>query len=86
MKVQVEEGNILQINAERIKEEEHESDKWHYLERQRGGFVRRFRLPENAKMDKVKCALQNGVLTVEVPKKGPENSSDNVRNINIDVA
>ncbi|KAM7514639.1 hypothetical protein LguiA_004222 [Lonicera macranthoides] len=60
VKVQVEEGNILQISGERIKEQEDESDTWHHLERLRGCFVRRFRLPEDAKMDEVKCALQNG--------------------------
>ena len=31
-------------------------------------FLRRFRLPENAKLDQVKAGMENGVLTVTVPK------------------
>ncbi|PWA61462.1 HSP18.1B [Artemisia annua] len=47
VKVEVEEGRVLQIS---------------------GKFMRRFRLPENAKMEEVKATMENGVLTVTVPK------------------
>ncbi|MBA0819982.1 hypothetical protein Gohar_021745 [Gossypium harknessii] len=30
--------------------------------------MRRFRLPENAKMDQIKASMENGVLTVTIPK------------------
>ncbi|GJV81113.1 17.3 kDa class I heat shock protein [Tanacetum coccineum] len=30
---------------------------------------RRFMLPENAKMDQIKAAMENGVLTITVPKE-----------------
>ncbi|XP_065866610.1 17.6 kDa class I heat shock protein 3-like [Euphorbia lathyris] len=69
VKVEVEEGRILQISGERSKEQEEKNDKWHRIERRSGNFVRRFRLPENAKMDQVKAAMENGVLTVTVPKE-----------------
>ncbi|GFP80844.1 18.1 kDa class i heat shock protein, partial [Phtheirospermum japonicum] len=32
-------------------------------------FLRRFRLPGNAKLGEVKAAMENGVLTVTVPKE-----------------
>ncbi|KAF9665507.1 hypothetical protein SADUNF_Sadunf16G0130000 [Salix dunnii] len=68
VKVEVEEGRILQISGERGKEDEGKNDKWHRIERSSGKFLRRFRLPRNAKMDQVKASMENGVLTVTVPK------------------
>uniref|UniRef100_A0A803LCJ8 SHSP domain-containing protein n=1 Tax=Chenopodium quinoa TaxID=63459 RepID=A0A803LCJ8_CHEQI len=57
------------ISGERTKEKEEQNDRWHRMERSSGKFVRRFRLPENAKMDEVKASMENGVLTVTVPKE-----------------
>ncbi|TXG74043.1 hypothetical protein EZV62_002622 [Acer yangbiense] len=69
VKVEVEEGKILQISGERSKEHEEKNDKWHRIERSSGKFLRKFRLPENAKIDQVKASMENGVLTVTVPKE-----------------
>jgi HSP20 family protein len=69
VKVEVEEGNILQISGQRNRENEEKTDTWHRVERSSGKFLRRFRLPENAKMDQIKAAMENGVLTVTVPKE-----------------
>ncbi|CAL9218235.1 unnamed protein product [Arabidopsis halleri] len=68
VKVEVEDGNILQISGERSSENEEKSDKCHRVERSSGKFMRRFRLPENAKMEEVKASMENGVLSVLVPK------------------
>ncbi|MQL69318.1 hypothetical protein Taro_001609 [Colocasia esculenta] len=69
VKVEVEDGRVLQISGERTKEEEENTDRWHRVERSSGKFLRRFRLPENAKVDQVKATMENGVLTVTVPKE-----------------
>ncbi|KAK7266844.1 hypothetical protein RIF29_19501 [Crotalaria pallida] len=75
VKVEVDEGRVLQISGERhVDDEKKENDKnnnykWHRVERCRGKFQRRFRLPENAKVDEVKASMENGVLVVTVPKQ-----------------
>ncbi|KAL2525790.1 17.6 kDa class I heat shock protein 3 [Abeliophyllum distichum] len=69
VKVEVEEGGVLQISGERSKEQEEKNDKWHRVERSSGKFLRRFRLPENAKTNQVTASMENGVLTVTVPKE-----------------
>ncbi|XP_020268808.1 17.3 kDa class I heat shock protein-like [Asparagus officinalis] len=69
VKVEVEEGRVLQISGERSKEHEEKNDRWHRVERSSGRFLRRFRLPENAKVDQVRAAMEDGVLTVTVPKE-----------------
>ncbi|KAG2287467.1 hypothetical protein Bca52824_047071 [Brassica carinata] len=71
IKVQIEEGNVLSIKGEGLKKEEKEKKEdlvWH--------------LPENVKTDQVKAYVDNGLLTVVVPKDTSPKSSE-VRNINI---
>ncbi|KAK8628952.1 hypothetical protein V6N13_077813 [Hibiscus sabdariffa] len=68
VKVEVEDDRVLQISGERNLEKEDKNDTWHRVERSSGKFMRRFRLPENAKMDQIKAAMENGILTVTVPK------------------
>lgn len=69
VKVEMEEGWVLQISGEKSREKEEKNDTWHRIERSSGKFQRRFRLPENAKVDEVKASMENGVLTVTVPKE-----------------
>ena len=69
VKVEIEDGRVLQISGERSQEQEEKSDTWHRVKRSSGRFSRRFRLPENAKVEEVKADMENGVLTVTVPKE-----------------
>ncbi|KAJ9152807.1 hypothetical protein P3X46_026327 [Hevea brasiliensis] len=70
VKVEVDEGRVLQISGERPPvDKDGENEKWHRVERCRGKFLRRFRLPENAKTDQVKASMESGVLVVTVPKE-----------------
>ncbi|CAA7038087.1 unnamed protein product [Microthlaspi erraticum] len=81
VKVEVEEDSVLKISGERHVEKEDKNDTWHRVERSSGQFTRRFRLPENVKMDEVKAAMENGVLTVTVPKA--ETKKADVKSIQI---
>lgn len=84
VKVEIEDGGkVLQISGERVveNEEENNNDKWHRVERLRGPFRRWFYLPANAKTDEVKASMENGVLTVTIPKR--EIKKPEVKNIEI---
>lgn len=62
-------GNNLQITGKRDREEERDEGTVHSYERSFGQFSRSFALPEHADLDKVRCDLKDGVLTLVVPKK-----------------
>ncbi|CAL0315740.1 unnamed protein product [Lupinus luteus] len=71
VKVDMLAGRVLQISGDwnKEKKEKEKNDTVRRLERSGGNFVRRFRLPENAKVEKVKACMENGVLTITVPKE-----------------
>jgi len=69
VQVQVEDGRTLSISGQRKKEEVQKTDTWHRVERSGGQFMRKFRLPENANLDRITAKVENGVLTVVVPKE-----------------
>ncbi|XP_027334619.1 17.5 kDa class I heat shock protein-like [Abrus precatorius] len=69
VKVEIEDDKVLQISGERNIEKEDKNDKWHRVERSSGKFLRKFRLPQNVKVDQVKASMENGVLTVTIPKE-----------------
>ncbi|XP_044506310.1 18.2 kDa class I heat shock protein-like [Mangifera indica] len=76
--VEIEDNNVLQISGERNVEKEDKNDTWHRVERSSGKFSRRFKLPENVKLEQIKASMENGVLTVTVPKievKKPEDKA-----------
>ena len=52
------------------------NDKWYCIERSSGKFLRRFNLPENAKIDQVEASMENEVLTVTIPIKEDEKKRD----------
>ncbi|TXG71408.1 hypothetical protein EZV62_006343 [Acer yangbiense] len=70
VKLEVRQGKILHISAERRDDQEPAEDKgykWHCRERTHGIIMREFRLPENAKVDEIKASMHDGVLVVTVP-------------------
>ena len=61
-------GNNLAISGERKIAAEDESAKYHRREREAGTFSRMIGLPSEVDSDKVEAQLENGILTVVVPK------------------
>ncbi len=82
VKVTLEGDRTLQISGERTREQEKKTDTWHRVERSHGKFLRRFRLPDNANVESVNAKVENGVLTVTVPKA--KKAEPEVRVVNID--
>ncbi|KAL8134408.1 hypothetical protein AgCh_009437 [Apium graveolens] len=64
IKLQVNEDNMLVVCGERHREEEKEGVKYVKLERRIDKFMRKFVLPENANLEKIKAVCQDGVLSV----------------------
>lgn len=70
VKVEVEQERVLRISGQRARRAEDKGDRWHRVERSAEKFVRTVRLPPNADVDGggVHAALDNGVLTITIPK------------------
>ncbi|AXR77765.1 Hsp20/alpha crystallin family protein [Natrarchaeobaculum sulfurireducens] len=76
-------GETLTITGERERTAEREDDDEIYLRRERrvASFSRHLRLPEPVDADGVHATVNNGVLTIHLPKLG---GSGDVRTIEID--
>jgi HSP20 family protein len=61
-------GNRLTINGKRDAEKEEKSDTFYTYERSYGSFTRSFTLPDKVDAEHVRAELQNGELTVVIPK------------------
>ncbi|XP_048138315.1 18.1 kDa class I heat shock protein-like isoform X2 [Rhodamnia argentea] len=66
--IDLEDGRVLKITSEKRHEKEDRSDWWHRVERSEGRFVMSFVLPENCKPHESEASMENGVLTIKVPK------------------
>lgn len=75
VKVEVEEEKVLKISGQRARAADDKGDRWHRVERSSEKFVRTVRLPPNANTDSVQAALENGVLTVTIPKDNDRKAS-----------
>ncbi len=66
-------GDVLSISGEyRSKREEEDKDRtWHMIEQRYGRFERCIRLPAEIDRDRVEAEMENGVLTITLPKTQP---------------
>ena len=61
-------GNTLAITGERKVADEGKNVRYHRKEREAGTFSRIISLPGEVNSDKVEAGLNNGILTVHIPK------------------
>ncbi|KAI4299417.1 hypothetical protein L6164_032883 [Bauhinia variegata] len=66
VRVEVEDERVLLISGMRDLVIEDKND--NHVERCSGKFMRRFTLPEDAKTNQIIACMENGVLTITVPK------------------
>ena len=64
-------NNLLTITAESRTEREEDEANWHMREMRYGKFARSIHLPEQVTTDKAEATLENGILTVTLPKEKP---------------
>ncbi|CAM6105905.1 unnamed protein product [Calypogeia fissa] len=72
IKVELGDDQLLQISGERSQEEERTGDRWHIVERSHGKLLRRFKLAGSVQSESVSAKVEDGVLTVTVPKTQPK--------------
>jgi HSP20 family protein len=58
--------HVLVIRGERVEEEE--EGQYHLVERNVGGFMRHFHLPQGVDTNKIEANFEQGVLCVRIPK------------------
>jgi len=67
IEVKVEENTLILI-ADRYIDKSDNNEKIHYNERRFGTFSRSFKLPKTVKEEKITAKLDNGVLSIVIPK------------------
>ena len=63
------ENNILTLTGERKLEKDEKHEGYRRVERSYGTFTRSFALPNSVAGDQVQAEMNDGVLTVKIPKK-----------------
>ena len=88
-KIDINEDNELTVSMEKRVEKNEESEKegkkHTYLRREfsYSSFRQRMILPDNVNVDNIDAKMENGVLTIDIPKKTEEEKRKNMRQIDI---
>ena len=88
-KIDINEDNELTVSMEKKVEKNEESEKegkkHTYLRREfsYSSFRQRMILPDNVSVDNIDAKMENGVLTIDIPKKTEEEKRKNMRQIDI---
>ncbi|MHA1266124.1 MAG: Hsp20/alpha crystallin family protein [Candidatus Helarchaeota archaeon] len=64
--------DILTISSEHKEEKSDEGEGYLYKERTHSAFCRSIKIPEGVTPEEISAKLENGILTLHIPKKEPE--------------
>jgi HSP20 family protein len=64
--------DVLEIRGQKSEEKRSEQDNVHMVERSYGSFARRIMLPAEVDDEQAEATMNNGVLTLRLPKAGPK--------------
>jgi HSP20 family protein len=73
IKVEISDDNMI-LSGQSEEEKDEHGQTWHRMERKSGRFYRQFLLPSSVDRDKIEATIDNGILTIKMPKK-PESQS-----------
>jgi HSP20 family protein len=68
LQLKMESPGVLKLVGQRTTRKEDKSDMYTHIEISTGRFERSFRVPHTLKTSDIKAHLENGVLTIQVPK------------------
>jgi len=68
VKISMDDG-VLTLQGERKFEREEKKEDYHRVERAYGSFSRSFTLPSNVDASKIQATMEEGILTIAIPKK-----------------
>ncbi len=65
-------NDVMTISSEHKEEKEEKKEGYIYKERSHRAFSRSFRIPEGVTAEEVSAKLEDGILTIHIPKREPE--------------
>ena len=74
VKLEVKNGALV-LSGEK---KEETTDQKHVTERRWGSFTRSLTLPDDADVEQIKASHKNGVLTINIPKKEPKETTQKI--------
>ncbi|MCC8062024.1 MAG: Hsp20/alpha crystallin family protein [Rikenellaceae bacterium] len=84
-KIRIEDDNQLVVTMDKSSENQEEQDEGRYLRREfyYSHFQQSMILPENIDKEKIEAKVENGVLTIDIPKKKEEEVAPAAKEIEI---
>ncbi|WP_029077296.1 Hsp20/alpha crystallin family protein [Kaistia adipata] len=70
--------DVLTIRGEKRMEQKEDRENYHFVERSFGRFMRSLRLPQSVLRDQVRANVENGVLTVVLPKNAAQEKTRHI--------